>query len=46
MSSSLLNDAVESVRFEAALAVVTLWPFLNEGQRQVLGEQIESQYGS
>ncbi|PKH07805.1 hypothetical protein [Moritella sp. Urea-trap-13] len=40
--SPLLNDAVESVRFEAALAVVTLWPVLNEGQRQVLGEQIEA----
>jgi tetratricopeptide (TPR) repeat protein len=40
--SPLLNDAVESVRFEAALAVVTLWPLLNEGQRQVLGEQIEA----
>ncbi|WP_017220735.1 hypothetical protein [Moritella dasanensis] len=42
MISPLLNDAVESVRFEAALAVVTLWPLLNEGQRQVLGEQIEA----
>lgn len=40
--SPLLNDAVESVRFEAALAVVTLWPILNEDQRQVLGEQIEA----
>ncbi|WP_319223682.1 hypothetical protein [Moritella sp.] len=42
MISPLLNDAVESVRFEAALAVVSLWPLLNEGQRQVLGEQIDA----
>lgn len=42
MISPLLNDDVAEVRYEAALAVVTLWPNLNDGQQQVIDTQIEA----
>jgi len=40
--SPLLNDPIAKVRYEAALAVIQLWPLLNDGQKQVVDEQVEA----
>lgn len=42
MISPLLNDDVAEVRYDAALAVLRLWPSLNTGQQQVIDMQIEA----